>query len=136
MDSISSTLFITERLAQLLRLPHIHRSLQISGIKGVDTCLSSCNIVCFNVANLIHDTCHMPVEAVVLPKITTELPVHQWKHLKGLHLAEPSFNVPGSTDLLLGADLFAKITHHDRWIGPQEHHLPCKQPLVWWWQEI
>ena len=41
LDSASSTSFITERLAQHLRLPRSPRALQISGIGGVDTHLSS-----------------------------------------------------------------------------------------------
>ena len=123
LDSASSTSFITERLAQHLRLPRIRRALHISGIGGVDARLTSRGIVRFNVANS-HEKDHVPVEAVVLPKITAELPVHhipfdgRWKHLEGLRLADPEFNVPGSVDLLLGADLFGIIMRHGRRVGP------------------
>ena len=80
--------------------------------------------MCFNITNL-HEKDHMPVEAVVLPKITTELPVHhipldhRWKHLEGLRLADPEFNIPGSIDLLLGADLFGIVMRHGQQVGPR-----------------
>ena len=90
----------------------------------MDTHLTLCRIVHFNVTNLSHETNQLPVEAVVLPKITADMPVRhvpfngKWKHLKGLHLADPDFNVPGSVDLLLGADLFGIIMRHDLRVGP------------------
>ena len=94
LDSASSTSFITKRPAQHLRFPCVCRSLKISGIAGVDTHLTSRGIVLFNITNLSHKTDQLPVEAVVLPKIKTELPVHhilndgKWKHLKALRLAD------------------------------------------------
>ena len=124
LDSASSTSFITERLAQHLRLPRIRRSLQISEIGGVNTRLTSRGVVQFGVTDLRRDGNHMPVEAVVLTKITSELPIHhisfdvKWKHLEGLYLADPDFNVPGPVDLLLGADLFGIIMRHGRRVGP------------------
>ena len=69
-------------------------------------------IVQFGVANINHNKEHMLVEAVVLPRITAEWPVQhipfdgKWRHLKGLHLEDPDLNIPGSVNLLLGADLF------------------------------
>ena len=63
----------------------------------------------------------MPVEVTVLPKTTAELPVDhilfdgRLKHLEGLRLADPAFNVPGSVDRLLGADLFRIVMRHNRW---------------------
>ena len=74
-----------------------------------------------------------PPHHVLQPcKITTELPVchipleGKWKHIKGLHFADPDLNVPRSVDLLLGADLFETIIQHGWWIGPQELHLLFK----------
>ena len=75
LESASLASFITERLAQLLQLPRVRRSLQISDIEGVDTHLTSRGIVCFNVTNLSHETYQLPMEAVVLPNITVDLPV-------------------------------------------------------------
>ena len=69
----------------------------------------------FNITNSSHKKDHLPVEAVVLPGITAELPVHpipfdtRWKHLKGLCLADPESNVPVFVDLLLGANMFGIV---------------------------
>ena len=63
------------------------------------------------------------IEAVVLPRITTTLPAYhvdfdsKWKHLQGLHLADPHFGVPGPIDVLLGADVFDKVIRHGRRCG-------------------
>ena len=52
------------------------------------------------------------VEALVLPKISLELPMQQlqfdpkWNHLKGLTLADPNFGTPGRVDILTGADVY------------------------------
>ena len=70
-------------------------TLHISGVRGIDTHLISRGIMYFIITNL-HEKDHMPVEAVVLPKIMTELLVHhipfdhRWKHLEGLRLADPN----------------------------------------------
>ena len=64
------------------------------------------------------------VEAVVLPKITTEFPVlpmsadKDWKHLKGLLLANPDYGTPGYIDMLLGVDIFNQVVCQGRRTGP------------------
>ena len=124
LDSASSTSFITERLAQHLRLPRQRRHMQVAGIGGIH-CPSSCALVSFGVASS-----NQPkepiwgVEAVVLPKITTELPSlpvalsPKWKHLSGLRLADPEFGKPGPIDILLGVDVFSQSILHGRRRGP------------------
>ena len=53
------------------------------------------------------------MEAVVLPKITTKLPMFpvefdaRWKHLSDIRLANPDFGVPGYVDILLGVNVFS-----------------------------
>ena len=47
--------------------------------------------------------------------VTNDLPaqettsVYEMPHLMGLHLADPSFHVPGRIDVLLGADIYPQI---------------------------
>ena len=124
LDSLALTSFIMERLAQHLQLTRICHYLQFSRIRGADTPVAPQGIVQFGVASISHIDEHMPVEAVVLPRITTELPVQhipfdgKWRHLKGLHLADPDFSIPGSVDLLLGADLLGAIIRHGQRQGP------------------
>ena len=60
------------------------------------------------------------VEAAELPNITTRLlasPVslrRNWRHLLGLPLADPEFGVPGSIDVLLGAEVFSRVVRLGR----------------------
>ena len=99
LDSASSTSFITECLAQHLRLHHKNRRVQIPGIGGPLHTPSS-HTVAFGMFGLRRKGDRRSpyqlwvVETVVLPKITAPLPAFsvlfdpQWKHLTGLHLAD------------------------------------------------
>ena len=66
----------------------------------------------------------LDIEAVVLPKLTTQLPAcsvnlnPRWKHLRGLDLEDPVFGAPRCIDVLLGADVFSSILLHGRRKGP------------------
>ena len=52
------------------------------------------------------------ITAIVLPKITCDLPVSpvpfdsSWSHISDLILADPAFGLPGKIDILLGVDVF------------------------------
>ena len=66
----------------------------------------------------------LKVKAIVLPKITahsptTEVPTDPtWRHLSGLHLADPKFGIPARIDILLGTDVFGRAVLHGRRVGP------------------
>ena len=53
------------------------------------------------------------VEAVILPEVTTEVPLTSmpfnncWKHLSNLQLADPDFGTLGNIDFILGAKVFS-----------------------------
>jgi hypothetical protein len=53
--------------------------------------------------------------ALVLTKVTGSLPsmpvppASKWKHLAGLKLADPKFNIPGAVDILLEANVFGTL---------------------------
>ena len=55
----------------------------------------------------------------VIPKITNEIPtkpinVSQLRHVNHLQLADPTFNVPCKTDILLGADVLEEVMLDNR----------------------
>ena len=63
------------------------------------------------------------MEAVVLPKVTSNLHLHplpfdRWCHISDLQLADPDFGSPGSVDILLGIDVFSSVVLHGRRFGP------------------
>ena len=124
LDSASSTSFISERLAQHLHLSRSHRSAQIAGIAGISHQSLSQSVVHFSVTPVWSVGMAHEVEAMVLPKVTSDLPLHpvpldgRWQHLWGLQLADPESGSPGNIDVLLGADVFSDVLLHGRRSGP------------------
>ena len=103
LDSASSTSFVTERLAQHLHLPRQYCYTQISGIGSITTHIGSRGVVNFKVSPATRCGKVMAVEAVVLLKVTTNVPStsvpfdNNWKHLSNLHsLADPDFGTTGT----------------------------------------
>ena len=66
----------------------------------------------------------MDVEALVLPRITKDLPSHQvkihpsWSHLEEVNLADPTFGQSGKIDVLLGVEVYVETLHPGRKTGP------------------
>ncbi|XP_024868140.1 uncharacterized protein LOC112468662 [Temnothorax curvispinosus] len=66
-----------------------------------------------------YDDIRFPIEATVLPRITSPLlnskvAVQSWNHLKGLSLADPEYYLPGNIDILLGAESFVSVLRDGR----------------------
>ncbi len=124
LDCASSTSFVSERLAQALRLPRSSQSMKISGVAGLSHQSPLHSVTTFDVAAVSSPNEKLRVTAVVLPHVTCNLPlqpVHQdskWTHLSDLHLADPDFGCPGKIDLLLGIDIYADVLLHGRRNGP------------------
>ena len=137
LDSASSTSFITERLAQRLRLVRRSHSVKISGIGATSNQPSSRGVTNFSIARPDDKGKIVPVEALILSKITSNLPLHpvsldsKWKHLDGLQLADPEFGTPGNVDLLLGADTFSRVVLHGRRFGPSGSPSAFKTRFGW-----
>ena len=123
LDSASSASFISERLAQSLRLPCSHQSVHISGVAGLMHNSSTQHITDFKVSSLHSPSKKFAVSAVIVPRVTCDLPLHPvplnlaWDHLAHLQLADPGFGVPGKIDLLLGVEVFVEVMRHGRRIG-------------------
>ncbi len=124
LDSASSTSFISEHLAQNLRLTRRRRQAQITGIGGLAHQSLGQSVVRLSIAPMSSVRERFEVEAIVLPKVTSDLPVHpvpydqKWHHLSGISLADPDFGSPGKVDLLLGVDVFGDVLRHGRRSGP------------------
>ena len=124
LDLASSTCFITERLAQHLCLPRTQQSLNISGIGGINARSASGGMVRFSVMHLDGKGRAIPVDTVVLSRVTIDLPTQpiaynqRWKHLMGLRLADPDFGKPERIDILLGVDVLSQSVCYGRRYGP------------------
>ncbi|XP_068991185.1 uncharacterized protein [Neodiprion pinetum] len=92
LDQGSKSSFVTESLAQQLRLRRHQATIPIIGVGA-------------------HQSA---VEALVHPRLTSYLPsfrllVENWPHLRGLNLADPSFAHPSQINVILGADTYSNI---------------------------
>ncbi len=120
LDSASSTSFVSEGLGQALRLPRSSQSMKISGVAGLSHQSPLHSVATFDIAATSSPGEKLQVTAVVLPRVTCDLPLYpvrqnsKWTHLSGLHLADPDFGRPGKIDLLLGIDIYADVLLHGR----------------------
>ena len=124
LDSASSASFISERLTQVLRFPRTTQRMQISGVAGLSHGVPVQSITQFTVAPVTSPHDRSSVSAIVVPRVTCDLPVSpvtfksSWKHLTDIPLADPEFGCPGRIDLLLGVDIFVSSLLHGRRTGP------------------
>ncbi len=138
LDSASSSSFVSERLAQHLRLPRSGRLVQITGIGGVSHNSVNQSVSHFRISPVWRgDGGSMEVEAIVLPKVTLNVPVHpvsydsEWHHLSGIQLADPDFGTPGRVDVLLGVDVFTSVLLHGRRHGPSGSPVALETLFGW-----
>ncbi len=125
LDSASSSSFVSERLAQRFRLSRSQHSAQVTGIGGIGHRSSSLSYVRFSVAPTRSYTSLLEVNAIVLPRVTADLPLQpvafqeSWRHISGIQLADPDFGTSGAIDVLLGVDVFNEVLLHGRRSGPR-----------------
>ena len=124
LDSASSTSFVSERLAQCLHLPRSSQNAQISGVAGLTRNSSIQSIANFGVCSTYSPARKIDVVAVVVPRVTCDLPLHpvpfssEWNHLTDICLADTGFGCPGRIDLLLGVEVFIEVLCQGRRTGP------------------
>ena len=136
LDSGSETSFITERLAQQLRLTR-RRSPMVACLGGVTPQIKPKGLVTVRVTGKNRDGKTHTVDAIVLRRITSDIPAapvqikESWTHLSGLHLADPDYGISKSIDLLLGADVFGCVVLHGRRFGPSGTPSAFKTQFGW-----
>lgn len=92
LDQGSEATLLTERVAQLLRLPRIQCSTKISGVGGIN-CLSQ-SVVRIGIGHRSSHKAQLFTEVFVIPTLTRLCPpratrTHRWSHLENLTLADP-----------------------------------------------
>nr|XP_012232430.1 PREDICTED: uncharacterized protein LOC105678032 [Linepithema humile] len=113
LDQGSEVSLIIERLSQRLRLPRQRSSIPLVGI-GEQQSNKTRGIVHFKLKPHFNSTFECVISAHVLPTITSSIPTTEisnetWTHLQRLQLADPQYSVPGSIDILLGADTYSHL---------------------------
>ncbi len=107
-----------------LALPRTSQSIRVSGIGGKSHKPPIQSITNFELLPLQQTGKKINVTAVVVPKVTCDLPIKPvvfdlgWTHLSDLPLADPRFGRLGRIDILLGADIFVEILGQGRQKGP------------------
>ena len=136
LDSGPEASFITERLAQQLRLAR-RRGPMVTCIGETTPHIRPKGLVDIKVTDIHQAGKVHSVQALVLPKITTSTPAHpvsglrSWKHLTGIPLADPDYGTPGSIDILLGVDVFSRVVLHGRRFGPTGSPSAFKTQFGW-----
>lgn len=135
LDQGSQATFITEAMVQKLRLARKRVNATICGIGETDAGTTQ-GLTQLSITS-IHDS-HFTssIDAYVMNKLTDLLPNQKipqghWHHLKGLLLADPTYNQPGNIDLLLGADVYAQILLEGVIKGPNGS--PIAQQTTFGW---
>ncbi|XP_055838373.1 uncharacterized protein LOC129906582 [Episyrphus balteatus] len=107
LDTGSQASFVTESLVKRLHLRRRHARLPISGISSLEAGVTQ-GAVTLNLKSCV-DSNEMDVEAFILNKITSHTPLVPLDFDKSLllgdlKLADPSFDIPGPIDILIGSD--------------------------------
>ena len=137
LDSASSASFITEHLARTLHLPRSKHAIKISGIAGLSYNTPTQTLTTFMVSAVHASQRMFNVNALIVPRVTCELPVqnvhHQpaWNHLNGITLADPNYGQPGQIDLLLGIDIFVDVLLQGRRTGPPGTPVAIETEFGW-----
>ncbi|XP_053968661.1 uncharacterized protein LOC128870089 [Anastrepha ludens] len=108
LDSVSQLHFITERMAQLLRLKREKVPLEISGI---GLCGARSQFLCKVEMRSQHTAYSSTMDAIIMNTITpsqprTPLNTSAWNIPNNIALADKTFNTPCPVDLLIGAKFF------------------------------
>ena len=124
LDSASSASFISERLTRTLCLTRSHQNTRISGVAGLSRNSPLQSVANFRISPTRCPTKKFNVSAVVVPRVTCDLPQQpvpfdsSWKHVEDLQLADPDFGRPGRIDILLEVDIFIETLLQGRRSGP------------------
>ena len=137
LDNGSTSSFVSQRLVQILRLTCSHQDVCVSGIAGSLASSPVRSVTNFQVSSIHSNGRRLNLTAVVLPKVTCNLPVipvsfdPAWTHLSGLPLADPTFGEPRHVDLLLGVEVFVDILRHGRRRGPTGSPVAVETDFGW-----
>lgn len=134
IDQGSQACFISEKAAQLLKLKRQSARGSVIGVGSTKTDVKQ--VVQLQVISRVEDNFCLNIQAYVMNKqLTTKLPRFavntDAQHLQCLKLADPTYHVPGSVDLLLGVREYADILQSELIKGPPG--TPCAQRTSLGW---
>ena len=135
IDPCSEASFITERMAQRLRLARQSIFVPVNGVGGAPC------ITAKSQATVIISSRHKPdkswtVATLILPRLTDYLPPPRLvkSHIsfaEGLPLADPQLELLDTFDLIIGADVFPRIIEAGLRKSPDERTIAQATGLGW-----
>lgn len=112
IDQGSQASFISESASKLLAIPRQKSQTYVTGI-GEAGAGSAKGKITITIKPHFKSDFNMDITALIFPKLTKTLPstttpkINRWD--SSLELADPGYNVPGTIDLIIGADAFTRI---------------------------
>ncbi|XP_055605508.1 uncharacterized protein LOC129753687 [Uranotaenia lowii] len=111
LDCGSQASFITQSLADALRIPTTEVSVSVTGIGSAKSTIKKMGTV---QVNSRYNSFTLSLSCLVSPKITGLLPssttnIESWEIPLGIQLADPSFHQMSTIDMLIGMDHFYDI---------------------------
>lgn len=135
IDQGSQASFISERAAQQIKAKRYPIRGTVVGVGSTREDIRQ--VVQINVESICDETFSLNINTYVMSKqLTTKIPSRKinttdWPHLEGLILADPNYFKPGTIDLLLGVDVYARIVQNDLIKGPPGSPCAHKTNLGW-----
>jgi len=135
LDQGSEVSLVRESLVQLLRLPRRRASVPIISV-GAQNVGSTRGVVSLRLRSRIDPCIEINVSAFILPRVTGRVPAQavlttSWNHLVDLPLADPEFAIPGTIDMILGADVYGTLLCGSIKRGPS--NAPVAQETSFGW---
>ena len=124
LDTGFSASFVSERVAQALRLRRMTQNPRICGIAGLQHSDGKQSVTQILISSMRSSGQKHKGNAFIVPQTTGDLPVYtlphiqSWKHLDGLTLADPDYNKTGRIDVLLGIGVFVHVIPYSGRSGP------------------
>lgn len=112
VDQGSELSLVSERVAQLLKLPRESTTVTVFEVGGRKTGVAKGSVSLKLISRIGGQP--IKVSALVLPQLTSyasnwDLSPRDWPYLHGLELADPDFQAADAINLLLGAEIYAII---------------------------
>lgn len=135
LDQGSEVSFVSESIVQLMKLPRRHASIPILGIGAQRSSVSN-GIASLTISSRINSDLSYHIDALILPKLTAYLPAarfepHNWPHIHGLQLADSNFAIPSKVDVVLGANVYARILEEGIRRGKEGEPIAQRTTLGW-----
>ena len=116
LDQGSEASLVSESVVQLLGLTKHRARVPLSGL-GASTACTARSTTTFTLFSICDPNFILETQALVLPKLTSQLPSRKLMDLdlsqfNGLSLADPDFHKPDSIDLILGAETYGQLLKH------------------------